>query len=354
MTSRTPSPQLIRAGAARRRGARRVRRQHAFRRAGRRGAVRGQAPHRPPPAGLPGARRARGPGNPRAVDRGADARRRPAAGRPAMSRRTATRWTSCRSTAAFRSRARCASPAPRTPPCRSWPRAAGRRPGDHRQRPAPAGRHHDDRAARPHGRLGHDRREHAHRGRRLDASRECFAPYELVKTMRASILVLGPLLARFGQADVSLPGGCAIGARPVNIHVAGLQAMGADIHDRERLHPRPRRAAEGRAAGARDRHGHRHREPDDGRGAGRRRDGHRERGARARGRRPRELPDRDGREDPGRRHRQDRHPGRREAARHAATKCCPIASRPAPISWPARSPAATCASRTRGPNTSTR
>ncbi|MGB8692875.1 MAG: UDP-N-acetylglucosamine 1-carboxyvinyltransferase [Steroidobacteraceae bacterium] len=60
--------------------------------------------------------------------------------------------------------------------------------------------------------------------------RECFAPYELVKTMRASILVLGPLLARYGRADVSLPGGCAIGARPVNIHVAGLQAMGADIH----------------------------------------------------------------------------------------------------------------------------
>jgi UDP-N-acetylglucosamine 1-carboxyvinyltransferase len=65
----------------------------------------------------------------------------------------------------------------------------------------------------------------------VDAStlRECFAPYELVKTMRASILVLGPLVARFGKADVSLPGGCAIGARPVNIHVAGLQAMGADI-----------------------------------------------------------------------------------------------------------------------------
>jgi UDP-N-acetylglucosamine 1-carboxyvinyltransferase len=59
---------------------------------------------------------------------------------------------------------------------------------------------------------------------------EFIAPYELVKTMRASILVLGPLLARFGQADVSLPGGCAIGARPVNIHVAGLQAMGAEIH----------------------------------------------------------------------------------------------------------------------------
>ena len=60
--------------------------------------------------------------------------------------------------------------------------------------------------------------------------KECFAPYDLVKTMRASILVLGPLVARYGRADVSLPGGCAIGARPVNIHVAGLQAMGADIH----------------------------------------------------------------------------------------------------------------------------
>ncbi|MHB1542620.1 MAG: UDP-N-acetylglucosamine 1-carboxyvinyltransferase [Steroidobacteraceae bacterium] len=65
----------------------------------------------------------------------------------------------------------------------------------------------------------------------VDAStvRNYSAPYELVKTMRASILVLGPLVARFGRADVSLPGGCAIGARPVNIHVAGLQALGADI-----------------------------------------------------------------------------------------------------------------------------
>ena len=55
------------------------------------------------------------------------------------------------------------------------------------------------------------------------------APYDLVKTMRASILVLGPLVGRFGQADVSLPGGCAIGARPVDIHVAGLRAMGAEV-----------------------------------------------------------------------------------------------------------------------------
>jgi len=55
------------------------------------------------------------------------------------------------------------------------------------------------------------------------------APYDLVKTMRASILVLGPLVARFGEAEVSLPGGCAIGARPVNLHVQGLEAMGARV-----------------------------------------------------------------------------------------------------------------------------
>lgn len=59
--------------------------------------------------------------------------------------------------------------------------------------------------------------------------KELFAPYELVRTMRASILVLGPLLARFGRADVSLPGGCAIGARPVNLHLQGLARMGARI-----------------------------------------------------------------------------------------------------------------------------
>ncbi len=56
------------------------------------------------------------------------------------------------------------------------------------------------------------------------------APYELVKTMRGAILMLGPLLARFGEADVSLPGGCAIGSRPVNEHISGLAAMGAEIH----------------------------------------------------------------------------------------------------------------------------
>ncbi|OGT05402.1 MAG: UDP-N-acetylglucosamine 1-carboxyvinyltransferase [Gallionellales bacterium RBG_16_57_15] len=56
------------------------------------------------------------------------------------------------------------------------------------------------------------------------------APYDMVKTMRAAILVLGPLVARFGAARVSLPGGCAIGSRPVDLHIKGLQAMGAEIH----------------------------------------------------------------------------------------------------------------------------
>jgi UDP-N-acetylglucosamine 1-carboxyvinyltransferase len=65
----------------------------------------------------------------------------------------------------------------------------------------------------------------------VDAStiKELFAPYEMVRTMRASILVLGPLLARHGQALVSLPGGCAIGSRPVNLHLQGLAKMGAEI-----------------------------------------------------------------------------------------------------------------------------
>ncbi|MEW6997649.1 UDP-N-acetylglucosamine 1-carboxyvinyltransferase [Colwelliaceae bacterium BS250] len=66
---------------------------------------------------------------------------------------------------------------------------------------------------------------------KIDAANinNCMAPYDLVKTMRASILVLGPLLARFGHAEVSLPGGCAIGARPIDLHIQGLKLMGADI-----------------------------------------------------------------------------------------------------------------------------
>src|SRR6059036_2602844 len=55
------------------------------------------------------------------------------------------------------------------------------------------------------------------------------APYELVKTMRASVLALGPLLARFGKARVSLPGGCAIGTRPIDLHLAGFEKLGAQV-----------------------------------------------------------------------------------------------------------------------------
>ena len=72
-----------------------------------------------------------------------------------------------------------------------------------------------------------------HDGLRVEVNpgtiREYHAPYDLVKTMRASILVLGPLVGRFGRADVSLPGGCAIGSRPVDLHVAGLRALGAHV-----------------------------------------------------------------------------------------------------------------------------
>ncbi|MDX1473285.1 MAG: UDP-N-acetylglucosamine 1-carboxyvinyltransferase, partial [Reinekea sp.] len=62
-----------------------------------------------------------------------------------------------------------------------------------------------------------------------DGITEYTAPYELVKTMRASIVVLGPLLAHFGEANVSLPGGCAIGSRPVDLHIKGMEALGAQV-----------------------------------------------------------------------------------------------------------------------------
>lgn len=81
------------------------------------------------------------------------------------------------------------------------------------------------------GRMGARLTQDAADGIRVDPAElnSFVAPYELVKTMRASILVLGPLVARYGQADVSLPGGCAIGARPVNLHIDGLRAMGAEV-----------------------------------------------------------------------------------------------------------------------------
>jgi len=81
------------------------------------------------------------------------------------------------------------------------------------------------------GRLGVDVMIHESMEVEVNATtiKEFSAPYELVKTMRASVLVLGPLLGKYGRADVSLPGGCAIGARPVDLHVKGLRALGADV-----------------------------------------------------------------------------------------------------------------------------
>jgi UDP-N-acetylglucosamine 1-carboxyvinyltransferase len=96
------------------------------------------------------------------------------------------------------------------------------------------------------------------------------APYELVKTMRASVLALGPLLARFGEATVSLPGGCAIGSRPVDQHIKGLQAMGAEIvvehgYMIAKLPARRAAAPEGRQHHHRHGDRDRHRELPDGR-----------------------------------------------------------------------------------------
>ena len=140
------------------------------------------------------------------------------------------------------------------------------------------------------------------------------APYELVKTMRASILVLGPLVARFGQAEVSLPGGCAIGSRPVNLHIKGLQALGAEVTVENGYI----RAKAGRLKGARivfdlvtvtgtEKH-------HDGGGAGAGHHGDRERRAGARSRRPRQLPQQIRRQDPRRGHQHHRG-GRRRTPR---------------------------------------
>ena len=265
---------------------------------------------------------------------------------------TASRaWTNCRSAVACRSTARYAFPAPRTPRCRSWP-----------ARCSPTGRstignvpHLNDVTTMiellgAHGRERHGRRAHAHRGRPAHDRARRFAPYDLVKTMRASILVLGPLVARYGAADVSLPGGCAIGARPVNIHVAGLQAMGADVAHRERLHQGARR-----------------------RGC---------KGARivletvtvtgtenlmmaaalADGRTVLENAAREpevvdlanfliamGARITRRRHRHDRRSTASRRCTARSTTCCRTASRPAPTSSPARSPAAASASRNARP-----
>ena len=172
------------------------------------------------------------------------------------------------------------------------------------------------------------------------------APYELVKTMRASILALGPLLARCGEARVSLPGGCAIGLRPVDQHIKGLQAMGAEIDLEHGYIDAKAKRLTGARIRVRRRHRHRHREPDDG--------GDARRGRRRCSRTPRASPRSSispsasiamGARIDGRGHRP--HRDRRRAAPVTArrTRSCPTASRPA-RSWPRpRRPAATSRSR---------
>ena len=98
------------------------------------------------------------------------------------------------------------------------------------------------------------------------------ASYELVKTMRASTLVLGPLVARLGHARVSLPGGCAIGARPIDLHLKGLEKLGANITQEHGYIEARADRLKGRAHCLRQDHRHRNRRPADGRRSGRRRD----------------------------------------------------------------------------------
>jgi UDP-N-acetylglucosamine 1-carboxyvinyltransferase len=120
------------------------------------------------------------------------------------------------------------------------------------------------------------------------------APYELVKTMRASILVLGPLVARYGRARVSLPGGCAIGSRPVDLHLHGLRALGAEVEVRNgNIEARAGR----RPHYFRYRHGDRYRKPPDGGNIGAGYNDHRKRGAGTRGGGPGRIPAIDGSED---------------------------------------------------------
>ena len=145
------------------------------------------------------------------------------------------------------------------------------------------------------------------------------APYDIVRKMRASVLVLGPLVARVGEARVSLPGGCSIGTRPVDLHLKGLEQLGAEIAlDGGYITARAPRGLQRRDDRAALRLGGRDREPADGGVPRRWADGHRECGARAGDRRPGGMPGAHGRADRGRRHRPAGHRGREAPARRGA------------------------------------
>ena len=163
------------------------------------------------------------------------------------------------------------SPARRTPPCPSSPRRCSPRASTPAQRAGPGGRAHARRLLGHMGCAGRAERRRAQARCRSACPRAVHpeAPYELVKTMRASVLVLGPLVARWGRARVSLPGGCAIGARPDRPAPEGPR--GARRRDPARARLRRGARAERLSCAARsspstaDRH--RHRERDDGGGA---------------------------------------------------------------------------------------
>ena len=160
------------------------------------------------------------------------------------------------------------------------------------------------------------------------------APYELVSRMRASFWVIAPLLARMHEAKVSLPGGCAIGTRPVDLLIMALEKLGADLVHRRRLcgGESPRRPAR-----RRDRFpqgdGQRHPCRADGGDVGQGHDCHHQRRLRARDYRRRRLPQQDGRADRRRRHAAHHHRGCRRTCTARGIPCCPIGSRPAPMRW---------------------
>ena len=124
-------------------------------------------------------------------------------------------------TGGIRPMARFAFPARRTPHCRSRRHLAGRHPGYRLQPAAPARHHHDDRAVRPHGRAADHRREAQRRSRRQQ-HQDSGGTVRTGEDHACVDPVLGPMVARFGEAEVALPGGCAIGSRPVDLHIRGL------------------------------------------------------------------------------------------------------------------------------------
>ena len=156
------------------------------------------------------------------------------------------------------------------------------------------------------------------------------APYDLVKTMRASAVVLGPLVGRYGEAKVSLPGGCAIGARPIDQHLKGLEALGARITLEHGHGVRPGQAPARRHRRVRPGDRHRHREPHDGGrpGQGAHHPGKLRLRARGRGAGP-------GAQQDGRPHPRRRHPAASPSrgwtsCTRSSTPSSPTASRPAP------------------------